>query len=132
MASPPESGFRFLNILILESNFKREVLINFQQPIESVFDLDVSSEKVEQTNQYVVQVKAILKGLQAQKTEFSVEVKMVGVFEKFGAPDFSDEQFTNVNGPAIIFPFIREHIASLALKAGIGTVLLPPLNFTKK
>ena len=56
----------------------------------------------------VLFVKAILKGLQEDKTQFTIEVTFVGLFEKFGLPPYSDEQFTSVNGPAIIFPFIRE------------------------
>src|SRR5579863_8544832 len=132
MSSLSEAGFRIIHVIILESNFKREVSINFQQPLENKFALDVSNEKVEGSNQFVVRVRADLSGIQHEKTEFSISVNMAGIFEKFGEPDFPDEQFINVNAPAIIFPFVREHIASMALKAGIGTVLLPPINFTKR
>ena len=120
MTTPSESGFRILNVLILESSFKREPVIDFQVPLENSFDLNVNSEKVGETNQFVVQVKVILKGLQKEKPEFSVEVTMAALFEKFGEPDFSDEQFLNVNAPAIIFLFIREHISSLGFRAMSG------------
>jgi preprotein translocase subunit SecB len=131
MTQQPESGFRILHILLVESHFTREMIIDFQRQMESSLDIQTAMEKHEGNNQYSVMLRATLKSLHDNKVQFTAEVKMVGVFEKFGDPSFSDEQFTSVNAPAIIFPFIREHIASLALKAGIGTVLLAPVNFTK-
>jgi preprotein translocase subunit SecB len=131
MSQPTEAGYRIINILVLESNFKREPEINFQAGIENKLELNVAGRKVENSNNYAIEVKAHLKGVLEEKTEYSIEVKIVGIFEKIGDPSISDEQFMNVNSPAIIFPFIREHISSLALKGGIGNVLLPPINFVK-
>ncbi|MCY7357018.1 MAG: protein-export chaperone SecB [Rudanella sp.] len=39
------------------------------------------------------------------------------------------DNFADINAPAIVFPFVRETIASLTTRAGIPTVLLQPLNF---
>ncbi|AUD03269.1 hypothetical protein CWM47_16365 [Spirosoma pollinicola] len=39
------------------------------------------------------------------------------------------DNFADINGPAILFPFVREIIASLTARAGIPTVLVQPLNF---
>ena len=41
------------------------------------------------------------------------------------------EEFGRINGASIIFPFLREHIANLAMKAGLGPIMLPPVNFQK-
>lgn len=56
---------------------------------------------------------------------------MVGIFECIGeSPLKSDyDAFGRVNGAAIIFPYVREHITNLSIKAGIGSILLPPVNF---
>ena len=64
--------------------------------------------------------------------QYRIEVTMVGVFKCNGnsTPEQKDS-FGRINGAAIIFPFIREHIANIALKAGLGVVILPPVNFTK-
>jgi preprotein translocase subunit SecB len=56
---------------------------------------------------------------------------MVGTFEKVGESIINLEQFGHVNGAAIIYPFIREHLSNLSAKAGVGIILLPPVNFTK-
>ena len=129
MSQPSESGFRIINILILQSNFNREVEINFHKTIENKLEINVDGKKIEGTNNYAVEILAALKGINSEKIEYTFEVKIVGFFEKSGSPSISDDQFVKINAPAIIFPFIREHISSLALKGGIGTILLPPLNF---
>jgi preprotein translocase subunit SecB len=131
MSQPSEAGFRIISILVLESNFKREAEIDFQKAIENKLGLNVAGQKIEATNNYAIEVLVTLNGVDKEKTEYFFEVKTVGFFEKSGTPAISDEQFININAPAIIFPFIREHIASLALKGGLGTILLPPINFVK-
>lgn len=59
-------------------------------------------------------------------------IKMVGIFEKIGDSTLNPEDFGKVNGAAIIFPYIREQLTNLSAKAGIGLIILPPFNFTKK
>jgi preprotein translocase subunit SecB len=54
---------------------------------------------------------------------------MIGIFEKKGESVIDLENFGNVNGAAIIYPYIREHLTSLSVKAGVGIILLPPTNF---
>lgn len=57
---------------------------------------------------------------------------MVGIFECIGETLLKDyEEFGRINGAAIIFPYIREHITTLSLKAGIGVIIIPPINFVK-
>ena len=58
---------------------------------------------------------------------------MVGIFECPTETDvqLSIENFSKVNAPAIIFPFVREHLASVSMKAGINPILLPAVNFVK-
>jgi preprotein translocase subunit SecB len=64
--------------------------------------------------------------------QVKIKVKMVGIFECIGETELHDfEEFGRINGSAIIFPYIREHIANVSLKAGIGAIILPPINFTK-
>jgi preprotein translocase subunit SecB len=53
-----------------------------------------------------------------------------GIFSCESGTDESNEIFANINGPAIIYPFIREYMANLAMKGGI-TLFLPPVNFIK-
>jgi preprotein translocase subunit SecB len=73
-------------------------------------------------------VEAELEG----KPFFQVEVSMRGLFERSGETALTPDQFGKVNGPAILFPFVREHLANLTLRANLPPVLLPPINFVER
>jgi preprotein translocase subunit SecB len=54
---------------------------------------------------------------------------MVGIFSVIPESSNMDlEYFAQNNAPALMFPYIREIIATTTLKAGLPSVLLPPLN----
>ncbi len=60
---------------------------------------------------------------------YHLKVKYLGSFQK----DLEDSNmdllsFINNHAPAIIYPYIREHVSSLTLKAGIPALYLPPIN----
>ena len=127
----PESGFKITNLILLESNFKREASVTFEQSkISNSVNVDVN---VQITDKTIFVTESVL---YSQKSgdivEVTAEIKMVGIFEKIGTSELDLEQFGQVNGDAIIFPYIREQLTNLSAKAGIGIIVLPPFNFTKK
>jgi len=128
-----QAGYRLLNILLIESNFKREINIDFQagQP-ENEVDISLETTLPNQENIFTIYFSLNFRSLRNEKEEVVAFLKMGGVFQRIGEPDLKLESFSEINGPAIMFPFLRENLASLTQKAGINQVLLPPLNFTKK
>lgn len=116
-----QSGFNVESILLTESSFTRKGKINFSESEQEVsFETGVGSRD----NTVNVKLK--------DEEQYKIVVSFVGVFKRTGNSQISDnEQFGRINGAAIIFPFVREHIANIALKAGLGSVILPPVNFTK-
>lgn len=55
-----------------------------------------------------------------------------GVFEfSEEVSEEEDDQLTNINCPAIIFPYIREQVADLTRRSGYPPLHLPPVNFIK-
>lgn len=127
-----ESGFRIYNILLLESSFKRVANVIFNKPeieqkVNIRSDVSINSEK------NIISVSVTLDYAQIYEKEKQVTaiIKMVGTFEKVGDSELDLEKFGNVNGSAIIYPYIREHLSNLSAKAGVGLILLPPTNFTK-
>ena len=58
------------------------------------------------------------------------KVQMMGIFEPSDWNDPLLDDFANINAPAIIYPFVREHIASLTTKAKTPYIL-PPFNFVE-
>lgn len=61
------------------------------------------------------------------KGPFGLTIKMAGEFEVIGDQAFDWERFTKVNGPAIVFPYIRELVSDLTARVG-RPVILPPIN----
>ena len=129
MATP--SSFTLTHLILLESNFKREWTINLDNPdFKNDVNLEISDNIIE--NVLSVFVKVVFTAGIGDFKEIKADIQMVGVFNIEDINDFPAEQFAKVNGPAIIFPFIREHLSSLSLKAGVNPILLQPINFVKQ
>jgi len=125
-----ESGFKINNLILVESSFHRINNVSFEGDIDRQINIDTNTS----VNGNIITVSVEVMLLQKLKDieEYKIKVRMIGVFENIGeTPITNFEEFGKVNGAAIIFPYIREHITSLSLKAGIGTIVLPPMNFTK-
>ena len=125
----PESGFVIENIALLVSNFKRELKVTFDPALVEVklhvnVEVGVNENTVQvlETVQYTQEVESV--------PEVHMELTMIGVFQKVGDVALDLDTFGRINGAAIIYPYIREHVTNIAAKAGIGLVILPPFNFT--
>lgn len=126
-----ESGFRIINILLLESSFNRIQNVVFNNPdIKQEVNVDVNVSV--NGNTVGVAEQVIYKQIFNDIEQVSAVIKMAGVFEKSGDSPLDLEQFGKVNGAAIIYPYIREHLSSLSAKAGLGLIFLPPVNLTKR
>ena len=125
-----ESGYRIKNLLLLESNFKRINNVNFDDALPGLkMDMNINTEVGVQGNVISVAETVTVVQNYNDAEQFSFLVKMVGVFECVGESELKDyDLFGRVNGAAIIFPYIREHISGLSLKAGLGPIILPPVN----
>ena len=121
------------SILLTESNYRRASFIDFSISLESNLSVNIETggDIVDDHGHFIVVVAAVLKGHVGDEFAYEVSVKMVGVFLKIGDPELSLESFKKINAPAIIYPFIREHIHNLNSKAGINNIVLPPVNFYK-
>jgi preprotein translocase subunit SecB len=126
-----ESGFRITNLVLLESNFVRESNVTFNNTeIKQDINVEVGVNLLD-NNVFVTETVKFSQVFN-DVTEVSATIKMIGVFEKFGETQLDLEEFGQVNGAAIIFPYVREHLTNLSAKAGLGLIFLPPANFTKK
>lgn len=126
-----ESGFRILNILLIESNFNRIETVVFNNP-EINQDANVNVNASVNDNKVAVSVRLVYKQTFNQIDQVNATINMIGVFEKVGDSPLDLQQFGQINGAAIIYPYIREHFTNLAVKAGLGLIFLPPVNLTKK
>lgn len=125
-----DSGFLIKNLILTDSSFFRINNVAFGDGIKNNFNITIDVS----VNDKVITVaeEAILIQTFQEIEQFKFKVKMIGIFECVGESQLTDfDEFGRINGAAIIFPYIREHITNISLKAGIGTIILPPVNFTK-
>ncbi len=130
--SQRESGFKIAHIALLESHFKRETIITLD---DNAVKKDASiNVEVNINNENILYVTESfeLKHTKDDIVEIIASIRILGIFEKVGESPLSLEDFGHVNGAAIIYPYIREHLMSLSTKAGLSPIILPPLNFTRK
>lgn len=63
------------------------------------------------------------------KTVFLVEVSQAGIFQVRNIPEENIEGLLAVTCPNILFPYAREAVSDLVVRAGFPPVLLNPINF---
>ena len=60
---------------------------------------------------------------------FSFKVEMIAEFEKVGDFVGPVEEFSNLNAAAIIYAYIRQHVSTTTVGAGMQPIILPIVNF---
>lgn len=122
-----ESGFTIKNIILIESSFSRINNVIFDNAQNNInINVNVS---IDGANVTVEETVGLLQK-QNGNDQVKFRVKMIGMFEKIGESEIKDlDRFGRINGASIIYPYIREHISNVALKAGLGILILPPVNF---
>ena len=123
------SGFQLKSIILVDSHMYRKPNVNFK---ELQLDVEIGTGVGVKDNVVNVKLSVNVKQMENGIAQSEMSATMVGIFEKTGESPLNDmEEFCRINGASIIFPFLREHIANLAMKAGLGPVMLPPVNFQK-
>lgn len=60
---------------------------------------------------------------------YKAEIKYVGIFQADkDNPNMQIAEFMKSHASAHIFPYLREFLSSLSFRAGLPTIILPPLN----
>lgn len=115
-----------INLIRLEFALNTSHSIKANDPIRAHFSFEVTRtfptpEKLE------VRVRAsVFEG--ADDAPFSVVVEYGAKFQSLHVEDNSLlRSFAKSNAPGILLPYIRESISSVAMKAGVGGFILPPM-----
>ena len=123
------SGFQLKSIILVDSHMSRKPNVNFK---ELQLDVEIGTGVGVKDNVVNFKLSVNVKQMENGIAQSEMSATMVGIFEKTGESPLNDmEEFGRINGASIIFPFLREHIANLAMKAGLGPIMLPPVNFQK-
>lgn len=118
------------SIVMIEESFKRSFDVDYDK---DEFTNKINFTISDQRNESILTVTLTLFFTAGVGDEHQIEAmtKMVGVFNLPSNPDLPIDNFAKINAPAILFPFVREHLASMSLKAGLNPILLQPINFVK-
>ncbi|MEO6118434.1 MAG: protein-export chaperone SecB [Methylotenera sp.] len=78
---------------------------------------------------FEVAIKVTVTSKIEDKTVFLVEVTQAGIFQIRNVPEENLEMIAGITCPNILFPYARETVSDLVVRAGFPPVLLNPINF---
>jgi len=77
----------------------------------------------------VVTVTVTAKLAEKDKVLFLVEAKQAGIFQVRNIPEAEIEPILAVVCPNILYPYLREVVSDVVVRAGFAPVILNPINF---
>lgn len=121
-----QQGFNVVNIVLAESSFKRVDMFEIKEEREDATIRTTYEHNGESLNCVVEVTHKLYSG---EMAIMESKIIMIGIFGVVNTPQEAIKTFGAINAPAIIYPYIREHLSSVTSKAGIKTILLAPYNF---
>ena len=104
-----------------------EVFLQRETPQVGI-ELSNSAKKLEE-GLFDVTITVTVTSKIEDKTVFLVEVAQSGIFQARNIPEENLEGLLAVTCPNILFPYAREAVSDLVVRAGFPPVLLNPINF---
>lgn len=80
-------------------------------------------------NVHEVVLHATVEAKLGDKTAFLIEVEQAGIFQLEIEDDDALKAALAARCPEMLYPYVRELVASMALKGGFPQILLQPMNF---
>lgn len=126
-----QPGFSIEKIYVkdvsLEIPHAPQIFTDRTQPQVSI-ELSNLAQQVEDSV-FEVAIKVTVTSKIAEKTVFLVEVTQAGIFQIRNVPAENLEMIVGITCPNILFPYLRESVSDLVVRAGFQPVLLNPINF---
>jgi preprotein translocase subunit SecB len=126
-----QPGFSIEKIYVkdvsLEIPHAPQIFTDRTQPQVSI-ELSNLAQQIEESV-FEVAIKVTVTSKIADKTVFLVEVTQAGIFQVRNVPAESMEMIVGITCPNILFPYLRESVSDLIVRAGFQPVLLNPINF---
>ena len=126
MNKKKQPGIKFENIFLVEENFRRQAQVSQNLEIK----LDFNVERHFDENHGHISLKTILMLINEKKeTEVELDFSYVAVFREIeGSENMKMTDFLEKNAPALMFPYIRQHIHNKTTISGLKPLILPPVN----
>jgi preprotein translocase subunit SecB len=117
----------YVKDLSLEVPNAPQIFLEREQPQVEV-QLNTSANKVDE-GIYESTLSITVTSKVGEKTAFLIEVSEAGIFQLRNIPDADLESVLGIACPNIIFPYAREVISDVLVRAGFPPMLLAPVNF---
>ena len=125
MDKTKQPGISFDGIIVVNEKFWRDYEVDNDAETKLKFN---AINNIGETNA-TVELTTNLELVSNEKTVVTLEVTFVGFFSLIeGKENMEMEDYIENHAAALLFPYVREHISSLTMKAGINPVLLSPIN----
>jgi preprotein translocase subunit SecB len=121
-----DTGISFTRIALTELNFKLNK--NFKPPKDGI-PVEISFKTKNFFSSDKKTLTVILSLILFQKAKNKPFIMKVSVEGTFKGKSYEElKKFSKIHAPAHLFPFIREIIGGITLKANMPPLLLPPFN----
>jgi len=117
----------YVKDLSLEIPHAPQIFLERENPQIEV-QLHTSAESIDESV-YEVTVTATVTAKLGEKVMFLIEAKEAGIFTLRNLPGAEMEPILAVMCPNILFPYLREVVSDVAVRAGFAPVMLNPINF---
>ncbi|MDO9010603.1 MAG: protein-export chaperone SecB [Gallionella sp.] len=117
----------YVKDLSLEIPHAPQIFLERENPQIDV-QLHTSAESIDD-GVYEVTVTATVTANLGEKVMFLIEAKEAGIFTLRNLPEAEMEPVLAVMCPNILFPYLREVVSDVAVRAGFAPVMLNPINF---
>ena len=128
---PQQAGFSIEKIYVKDASLEiphaPQIFTDRTQPQISI-ELGNFAQMLEE-GVFEVAIKVTVTSKIEDKTVFLVEVTQAGIFQIRNVPEENMEMIVGITCPNILFPYARETVSDLVVRAGFQPVLLNPINF---
>ena len=122
-----QPGIKFENVILSSEKFWRKPEIPENLNINLEFKLNKSINP--NTKKGIVELECILQLEDSSKNIYVlINPIFIGIFSESETKNMDLDTFINKHAPALLIPYIREHITNISSKAGITPIILPPIN----
>lgn len=125
--SQPQSNFRFIRFYVNHSTF------NFKENVGNDLSIDFNPTGSLYKKDSIFQLNlniSIYEGKDKKTPLLTVNSTADFEFDEGVLEDTKISDYFLVNGPAIVFPYIRAYISTLTIQSGLKPILLPTFNLS--
>ena len=125
----PQFGIEKLYVKDLSLEVPNAPMVFLEQGQPAV-DLNLHTEgKLIQGDQYHVTLSVTVTAKTGDKTLFLIEVVQAGIFRISGVLPEMIPQVLGITCPNLLYPYAREVVSDVSVRAGFMPILLQPINF---